>query len=104
MKLSIDVFQQSQSARECLKSIATEKFHYDVIVLDTYLKDMPCSELAQGIRNIIPEQRIIFTTTFSLNQVRSRLSSMGMVDQNIMRKPFRLSQLLSAIYPLKVLD
>ena len=102
MKLSIDVFQQSQSASECLKSIAVEKFHYDVIVLDTYLKDMPCSELAQRIRNIIPEQRIIFTTTSSLNQIRSRLSSMGMVDQNIVQKPFRLSQLLSAIYALKM--
>ncbi len=72
---------------------------FEVVIIDTHLQNSISSaiELAKTIKNSIPDQRIVITTTFPLTEVRSKMTSLGIAKEDVLAKPFALSTLLSLI-------
>jgi DNA-binding response OmpR family regulator len=68
-----------------------------VIVIDTNLQNGSSSaiELAKTIKNAVPDQRIVITTTSPLTEVSSKVTSLGIAKEDVLVKPFALSTLLS---------
>ncbi len=72
---------------------------FEVVIIDTHLQNSIsyAIELAKTIKNSIPDQRIIITTTSPLTEVRSKMTSLGIAKEDVFVKPFALSMLLSSI-------
>jgi CheY-like chemotaxis protein len=72
---------------------------FEVVIIDTRLQNSISSaiELAKTIKNAIPDQRIVITTTSPLSEVRSKMTSLGISKEDLLVKPFALSRLLSLI-------
>jgi CheY-like chemotaxis protein len=72
---------------------------FEVVIIDTYLQDTDSSglELAETIKNIKPEQRIVLTTTSPLTEISSNVTSIGIEKEDVLVKPFTLSTLTSLI-------
>jgi CheY-like chemotaxis protein len=102
----------TDSGKECLDEIPTiiavnksvnknknKTQEFDMIILDTHLKDIPYVQVAKEIVNRTLDQRIIFTTTLPSDRVRQDIDSMGIKNNKneILTKPFRFSKLLSLI-------
>jgi CheY-like chemotaxis protein len=91
----------TDSGRKCL-AMALKIAHsqsYHVIVLDTHLKDIPVTQVAKKIIDRKPDQKIIFTTTLTSDNLNQPFSSnvRNNIPETILTKPFRLSSLSSAI-------
>ena len=64
-----------QNGNKCLEIIHSSREDnknnnnndYDIIILDTHLRDISGFEVARKIRDKLPHKRIILTTTNSLN-------------------------------------
>lgn len=79
---------------ECYERAAGERF--DLVIIDTHLKDAEGHEIAGRILREKPAQKIVFTTTHDQNYLRSRLEDLpGGASHRIMVKPFDFSQLTS---------
>jgi CheY-like chemotaxis protein len=76
---------------------------FDVVIIDTHLQNSssgnrsPAIELAKTIKNAMPDQRIVITSTSPLTEVNSKMTSLGITKQDVLIKPFSLSALLSII-------
>jgi CheY-like chemotaxis protein len=73
---------------------------FEVVIIDTHLQNGSSSsaiELAKTIKNAIPDQRIVITTTSPLTDVSSKMTSLGIAGEDVLIKPFSLSTLLSII-------
>ena len=82
------------SGRECCERAAKEEF--DLIIVDTHLKDVEGHKVAGRILGERPGQKIVFTTTHDQNYLRSRLGELpDSAGHQIIVKPFDFSQLLS---------
>ena len=51
------------------------------------------------IRKNIPNQRIVFTTTYSFSKISNIIDSFGIDKSDILLKPFNFTKLLSIIKP-----
>jgi CheY-like chemotaxis protein len=72
---------------------------FEVVIIDTHIQNSISSsiELAKTIKNAIPDQRIVVTTTCPLTEVSSKMTSLGIRKEDLLVKPFALSRLLSLI-------
>jgi CheY-like chemotaxis protein len=76
---------------------------FDVVIIDTHLQKsssgnrFPAIELAKTIKNAMPDQRIVITSTSPLTEVNSKMTSLRIAEQDVLIKPFSLSALLSKI-------
>jgi CheY-like chemotaxis protein len=72
---------------------------FEVAIIDTHLQNSssPAIEVAKTIKNLLPHQRIVITTTSPLSEVNSKMTSLGIAKEDILVKPFSLSKLLSLI-------
>ena len=72
---------------------------FDIVILDTHLNDIPCSQVAKNIIIGKADQKIVFTSTLPSACVKEDIiDSIGGVDNNqILVKPFNLSDLLSLL-------
>ena len=73
---------------------------FEVVIIDTHLQHTSISsaiELAKTIKDAIPDQKIIVTTTSPLTEVSSKMMSFGISKEDLLVKPFELSRLLSLI-------
>ncbi|MGZ5551492.1 MAG: response regulator [Nitrososphaeraceae archaeon] len=70
---------------------------YDVIILDTHLRDISGFEVARKIRDRLPHKRIILTTTYSLENISDIIDSIGIKREDVILKPFSFSELISII-------
>ncbi len=85
---------------KCLEQIFSPSDEgFEVVIIDTHLQNSIsyAIELAKMIKNSIPDQRIIITTTSPLTEVRSKMTSLGIAKEDVFVKPFALSMLLSSI-------
>jgi DNA-binding response OmpR family regulator len=86
---------------EVIKSVdgdKDEKDGFDLVILDTHLKDIPCIQVAKEIANRKPDQQIIFTSTLPSDTIRQDIDSIGIKNnKGILTKPFRFSDLISLI-------
>ena len=85
------------TGRTCLDEVKKFKKRFDIIILDTDLCDLKGVEVAKQILELNPEQKIIITTTSNTARLERELTSVDIALDNIMLKPFRLFQLLSAV-------
>ena len=84
--------------RKCSEQIfSTSDEGFEVVVIDTHLQNGSSSaiELAKTIKNAVPDQRIVITTTSPLTEVSSKVTSLGIAKEDVLVKPFALSTLLS---------
>ncbi len=65
---------------------------FDIIILDTHLKDIPFIQVATKIANAKPDQQIIFTSTLPSDMIKQDIDSIGI---NII--PFGFADLSSLI-------
>lgn len=71
---------------------------YDVVVLDTHLKDLGGLDLAKMIHDISPTQRIIMVTTTPKEYLSENVLRSAMInEEDILIMPFRLSDLISRL-------
>jgi CheY-like chemotaxis protein len=94
-----------RSGRECIKYLLDskdkeEEEQFDMVILDSHLPDIKGVEVIKQIRKEIPNQRIIFTTTYSFSEIRNIIDSCVIDTRDILLKPFYFTKLLSVINPL----
>src|SRR5436309_1175382 len=88
---------------EILKSADVDKDKdkkdgFDIIILHTHLKDIPCIQVAKEIANRKLDQQIIFTSTSPSNIIKQDIDSIGIKNnKGVLTKPFRFSDLSSLI-------
>lgn len=83
------------SGRECVKAAEEE---FDLVIVDTHLKDMEGPEVASAILQRRQDQRIVFTTTSDQAALSVKLEGLlGSAGHKIMTKPFDFSQLLKLV-------
>jgi len=77
---------------------------FDVVIIDTHLQNSsknnnnsPSIELVKAVKNAIPDQRIIITSTSPLTEVNDTMTSLGITQRDVLIKPFSLLTLLSII-------
>lgn len=91
--------------RECLEKVllAANGRSYDMIIIDTHVKDANGLHIAKKILEEKPLQEIVFTTTWDIETLRSDFSgySIDMKKYPVIRKPFTFSHLLEHIKPAK---
>ncbi|HSE99405.1 MAG TPA: response regulator [Nitrososphaeraceae archaeon] len=90
-----------QNGNRCLEYLFSDKDDdngdYDIIILDTHLPDISGFEVAQKIRDKLPNKRIILTTTYPLNNIRNIIDSVGIKSEDVILKPFSFSKLFSIL-------
>ncbi len=102
---SISEVRVVQNGNKCLEIIHSsrndnnnkENNDYDIFIVDTHLSDISGFEVARKIRNRLPHKRIILTTTYSLDNIRSMIDSIGIKSQDVLFKPFSYSDLVSIL-------
>jgi CheY-like chemotaxis protein len=70
---------------------------YNIIILDTHLRDISGFEVARKIRDKLPNKKIILTTTYSLDNISKLIESTGIKSQDVLFKPFSFSDLVSVL-------
>jgi CheY-like chemotaxis protein len=86
------------TAKEALQSmLSASNRRFDLIILDTHLKDGAAIEIARQIISRIPDQRIAFTTTTTTSQIIDDITSIGFDSQDVLVKPFSFRDLISFI-------
>ncbi|HEX9319821.1 MAG TPA: response regulator [Nitrososphaeraceae archaeon] len=88
-------FVVTESGSDCL--LAYKENEFDIVILDTHLRDKSALTIAKEIRAIRPDQNIAVTTTNSLDRIFFFFQSQGINTENILLKPFLLSSLLRLI-------
>jgi len=98
---SISDVNMVENGNKCLEIIFSDtndnNNNYDVIILDTHLRDISGFEVARKIRNRLPHKRIILTTTYSLDKISNTIDSMGIKSHDVILKPFSYSDLVSIL-------
>ena len=103
---SISDVKVVQNGNKCLEIIHSSREDnnndnnndgYDIIILDTHLRDISGFEVARKIRDRLPHKRIILTTTYSLDNICSMIDSIGIKSQDVLFKPFSFSDLVSIL-------
>jgi CheY-like chemotaxis protein len=86
----------TSKSKECLSAIKQKD--YDIIILDTHLPgSLKATDLAREIYHIRPAQRIVLTTTNPLYKTSTGIKSFRVTSENVLVKPFRLSNLMDVI-------
>jgi CheY-like chemotaxis protein len=94
-KRNINAVVTSES-NECLSAIKEKD--YDIIILDMHLTgNLKATDLAKEIYQIRPSQRIVLTTTNPLYRTSTGITSFKVTSENVLVKPFRLSNLIDVI-------
>jgi two-component system, OmpR family, response regulator len=103
---SISDVKVVQNGNKCLEIIHSSREDnnennknndYDIFIVDTHLRDISGFEVARKIRDRLPHKRIILTTTYSLDNIRSMIDSIGIKSQDMLFKPFNYSDLVSIL-------
>jgi DNA-binding response OmpR family regulator len=76
---------------------SNDKGGFDMVILDSHFCDINWVEVIKQIRKKMLNQRIVFTTTYSLNQISNIIESLGIDKRDILLKSFYFTQLLSIV-------
>ena len=76
-----------------------EEEEFDMVILDSHLPDTNGVEVLKTIREKMPYQRIVFTTTHPLSKINPVVDPFGIEEDDILVKPFSFTKLLSTIKP-----
>lgn len=99
--LNIEIVENGSKCIEYLldSKDKVEEECFDMVILDSHLRDINGIEVIEQIRKEIPNQRIVFTTTHPLSKINTMVNSFGIDQDDILVKPFSFRKLLSTIKP-----
>jgi len=98
--LEVEIVENGSKCIEyLLDSKDKDKGNFDMVILDSHLRDIKGVEVIKTIREEIPKQRIVFTTTHSLNEINNTMDSLRIDKEDVLLKPFKFTELLSIIKP-----
>jgi CheY-like chemotaxis protein len=85
---------------KCLENLFDSRENYfDMIILDSHIRDVDGCELVKKIHEKIPGQRIVLTTTNSSTK-KNNIEGLFEIEQDdILLKPFSFTKLLAIIRP-----
>lgn len=81
----------TRNASECLSMIAQKRF--DTVILDTHLRDIATAKIFGDIQKFVSTNKIILTTTNTLDNISATFRDFGVARENVLIKPFLLSNL-----------
>jgi CheY-like chemotaxis protein len=87
------------SIEDAKEQIFSDGKKFDLIILDINYKDRSGVDFSKEIARKFPEQRIVFTTTYSADEIKLELETQGITQSDLLVKPFGFSSLLSALRP-----
>lgn len=98
----VNIVENGNKCLEYLFSNAVENNNnndndYDIIIVDTHLRDISGFEVVRKIHDRLPHKKVILTTTNSLNNIIDILDSIGIKSENVILKPFSFSDLSSIL-------
>lgn len=80
-----------------LEAFAKEPQSYDVLITDIRMPQMTGIELASKVREIRPDQQVIFISAFEYGQETFGASTGGKVAKDLVRKPVDVQILCSTV-------
>jgi len=93
----VNIVENGNKCLEILHSSTENNNDYDLIIIDTHLRDISGFEVARKIRDKLPHKRIILTTTYSLENISDIIDSIGIKREDVILKPFTFLELISVI-------
>jgi len=93
----MNIVENGNKCLEILHSSTENNNDYDLIIIDTHLRDISGFEVARKIRDKLPHKRIILTTTYSLENISDIIDSIGIKREDVILKPFTFLELISVI-------
>jgi two-component system, OmpR family, response regulator len=93
----VNMVENGNKCLEILHSSTENNNDYDLIIIDTHLRDISGFEVAKKIRDKLPHKRIILTTTYSLENISGIIDSIDVKREDVILKPFNFSELISVI-------
>jgi CheY-like chemotaxis protein len=93
--LDSTILQSVAEAEQILFDSNADRF--DLVVLDYNPTDRSALGLSKKIWNRYPDQRIIFTTTYSTENIASELKDHGISKAEVFVKPFHMASLISVV-------
>jgi CheY-like chemotaxis protein len=97
-KLNMIVIENGKKGLKYIISTKDDNINdNDIIIIDTHLSDITGFEVAKQVRDKLPNVRIILTTTYSFNNIRNILDSIGIKSKDVILKPFSFSELISVL-------
>jgi CheY-like chemotaxis protein len=97
--IEVEIVENGNKCIEYLLDSKDKEGFFDMVILDSHLRDISGIDVLKNIRKKMPNQRIVFTTTYSLNQISDTLDSYGIENEDILFKPFNFKALLATIKP-----
>jgi CheY-like chemotaxis protein len=90
-----------ENGSKCIEYLldSKDKEGFDMVIVDSHLHDINGVEVIKQIREKMPNQRIVFTTTHSLSEISNIIDSLQIDKEDLLLKPFTFTKLLSTIKP-----
>lgn len=82
-------------------ALSTDGQGFDVVMIDAHLKDAPAIEVARRLIAAIPDQRIVFTTTSSIAEMKAQIRTIRLNSEEVLAKPFPMATLLGMLAPVE---
>lgn len=84
---------------KCMENLIELKGPFDMIILDLHIHDMSGSDLVKKIREKLPDQRIVLTTTNTSTEINDIEHLIDIELDDVLLKPFTFTKLLAVIKP-----
>jgi DNA-binding response OmpR family regulator len=86
-----------ENGNKCLEIVFSniDNNNKNIMILDTHLHDISGFQVARKIRDKLSHKKIILNTTYSLDNISSRIDSIGIKREDVILKPFNFSELFS---------
>lgn len=103
LPVQVDTVQTGKEFLEKFISTPEKRVPYDLIIVDSHLRDCSGLYVTKKILEANPDQQFAFTTTWDRDALRSEMKAYSLDTDKypIFQKPFMFSQLLSVIKPSK---
>lgn len=98
-----------ENGSQCLNKITKRNYNeknqdngfmmkqYDIVIIDTHIRDFAVLYIAKEILCKFPNQMIILTTTLSGDTVKAISAPLGIDTEYILQKPFEMHRLFALI-------
>lgn len=96
-KLSGFSISTCETGKSALERVRSNSEMFDLVIVDAHLRDISAIEVARQMVSAIPDQRIAFTTTTSVAQLKAEIRSIRLNSEEILEKPFTFTKLLGLV-------
>lgn len=71
----VSIVEKGSTCLEYLSDSKENGEEFDIVILDSHLYDINAAEVIKQIGKKMPNQRIIFTTTYSFSEIKNIIDS-----------------------------